>query len=367
MLGTVGYLAPEQARGEPTVDARADVFALGCVIYRCVTGKRPFVGEDDLSVLLKIIVEEPPRLRDVRPGVPASLDALGGAHARQGARGMRPADGAAVVAAIAALAADAPITVRTRQPELTSSERRVMGLVLMRDPLDEVAVAPRSQNLREGEIAGLLHGTVERHRGQLELLADGSSLAVFTSDGEATDLAVRAARCALSIRSLCPTAPVVVVSGRAELAGQHARRASSSIAPSRCSRPAAPRAGPGAELYAAALVRLARGLHPPRRRHGGAARARLRRRPAAGSRASASRWRRRGRCSASPPPASAATARSDGARGRLRRAPSRSPRPACVLVTAAAGMGKSRLGSELLRRLRQREAPPRSGSAAAIP
>ncbi len=221
VLGTIGYLAPEQARGETTVDARADVFALGCVIYRCVTGKRPFVGEDDLSVLLKIIVEEPPRLREVRADVPRALDELV-AKMLAKAPARRPADGAAVAEAIDELGAAAPSTRRTRHPKLTASERRVMGLVLTRDPIGATALPPGADGNRGAiEIAGMLHGTVERHRGQLELLADGSALAVFTSDGEATDLAVRAARCALSIRALFPTAPVVVVSGRTDLEGQH--------------------------------------------------------------------------------------------------------------------------------------------------
>src|SRR4051812_15092057 len=43
-LGTVGYVSPEQARGDRDIDARADVFALGCVIYRCLTGHLPFQG-----------------------------------------------------------------------------------------------------------------------------------------------------------------------------------------------------------------------------------------------------------------------------------------------------------------------------------
>jgi tetratricopeptide (TPR) repeat protein len=215
VLGTIGYLAPEQARGEPSIDARADVFALGCVMFRCVTGKRPFMGEDDLSVLLKIIVEQPPRLRELRVGVPTALDDLV-MRMLSKAPGRRPADGAAVAAAISGLNVGGPATVRVRQAEIGSGERRVMGLVLTRDPARDAAGMRAS-----GDLLARLQGTVERHRGELELLADGSSVVVFTGDGEATDLAVRVARCALSMRKLNPIAPVVAVSGRAEPSARH--------------------------------------------------------------------------------------------------------------------------------------------------
>src|SRR6185436_20029031 len=76
MLGTPGYMAPEQARGEPDIDARADVFALGCVLFRCLTGKPAFEGDDALAVLLKVALEEAPRASHLRADVPETLDAL---------------------------------------------------------------------------------------------------------------------------------------------------------------------------------------------------------------------------------------------------------------------------------------------------
>jgi tetratricopeptide (TPR) repeat protein len=221
VLGTIGYLAPEQARGAREVDARADVFALGCVIFRCLVGAGPFMGEDELSILLKILVEEPQRLRELRTDVPSSLDDLV-ARMLAKAPGSRPADGAAVAAALAAINVESstgPTTRRSRarvaQAELTSRERRVMSLVLARHvAAGRGETSPSALAVDRG---ALLRATVERHRGQLEILADRSSLVVFAGAGEATDLAVQAARCALSIRALFPGAPVTVVSGRSEL------------------------------------------------------------------------------------------------------------------------------------------------------
>src|SRR5262249_13518169 len=69
LIGTPGYMAPEQARGERALDARADVFSLGGVLFRCLTGKMPFSGEDVMAVLVKIVVEEAPAVSALRPDV----------------------------------------------------------------------------------------------------------------------------------------------------------------------------------------------------------------------------------------------------------------------------------------------------------
>jgi serine/threonine-protein kinase len=61
ILGTPNYMAPEQARGS-AVDGRADLFSLGCTLYECLSGQRPFVGESVTAILLKILQEEPPAL-----------------------------------------------------------------------------------------------------------------------------------------------------------------------------------------------------------------------------------------------------------------------------------------------------------------
>ena len=71
-IGTAGYMAPEQARGEP-VDARADVFALGAVLYEMLAGRRAFPGATGIDRVSAILTEEPPRLEAVVSGVPAGV------------------------------------------------------------------------------------------------------------------------------------------------------------------------------------------------------------------------------------------------------------------------------------------------------
>ena len=74
MVGTLGYMAPEQARGQ-IVDARADIFALGAVIYEMITGRRAFDGETAVDVVAAVLHAEPPELR-TDLAVPAALERI---------------------------------------------------------------------------------------------------------------------------------------------------------------------------------------------------------------------------------------------------------------------------------------------------
>ena len=75
ILGTAKYLAPEQVEGG-LVDARSDIYALGVVLYEGVCGRPPFSGKNDLATALKHVRETAPRPRQVRPGIPRSLEAV---------------------------------------------------------------------------------------------------------------------------------------------------------------------------------------------------------------------------------------------------------------------------------------------------
>jgi formylglycine-generating enzyme required for sulfatase activity len=75
LLGTPAYMSPEQAEGLPA-DARSDVFAFGVVLYEMLTGKRPFGGASELSLLSSILRDTPPRVRRLRPEIDPRIENL---------------------------------------------------------------------------------------------------------------------------------------------------------------------------------------------------------------------------------------------------------------------------------------------------
>ena len=72
-LGTPAYMAPEQAAADPTVDHRADLYALGVVGFEMLTGRPPFTGESSQAILAAHVTEAPPALGDLRSDLPATL------------------------------------------------------------------------------------------------------------------------------------------------------------------------------------------------------------------------------------------------------------------------------------------------------
>ncbi len=240
MIGTPGYMAPEQARGDREVGPRADVFALGCVLYELLTGSHAFVGDNVMAVLAKILLEDAPRISELRPELAHDLDDLIARvlakHADE-----RPADGSALALALGNLDEVEPI--RTSMVEvrrsLTTSERRLLCVVLIGGATDgfdtfvdsvanDATLAPSVQpsllttpgSSLVTQVYSSLRTTAAAHGAGLERLIDGSHVVTLHGSGTAGDQAMQAARCALALKQVAPGAPMALATGRGVFAGR---------------------------------------------------------------------------------------------------------------------------------------------------
>jgi len=75
-IGTPGYMSPEQATGERTLDARTDIYALGCVLYEMIAGEQPITGPNAQAIIARKMTETPRSLTTVRNTVPPALSHL---------------------------------------------------------------------------------------------------------------------------------------------------------------------------------------------------------------------------------------------------------------------------------------------------
>jgi tetratricopeptide (TPR) repeat protein len=216
-VGTPAYAAPEQARGSKQVDARADVFSLGCVLFECLTGQSPFSGDHVMAILAKILFEEAPHVSERCRHVP---QALGDLVARMLSKepSQRPPDGCSVAAELGALdsrASDPKASSSLRGSALTAGEQRLVSVILTG------AVAGQGDEMMPTLTPAEVNAPFERLRAiaapvsaRVECLPDGSAIAALMGKGSATDQAVQAARCALALRAALSDIPIVLATGR---------------------------------------------------------------------------------------------------------------------------------------------------------
>ncbi len=173
VMGTPAYMAPEQARGA-RVDARADLYAIGAIGYRCVTGQAPYDTEDSAAALNGVLTSEPQRPRSIAPDLPVAFEmVLQKAMARD--PNERFATLAELDAALAGFAGGA-------------SESQVVARRAEVDELSELAVRARPEiAVLSGIGAAILVG------GLADVLAE-----LFSASALAGGLAVMAALAALA-------------------------------------------------------------------------------------------------------------------------------------------------------------------------
>ncbi|MFN7698494.1 MAG: protein kinase domain-containing protein, partial [Deltaproteobacteria bacterium] len=217
LVGTPGYVSPEQARGEP-IDARSDLFSLGAVLYACVAGTAPFRGASPVATLAKVVLEDPPLLRARRPECPSGLERLV-ARLLEKEPSRRPASAEEVARALEALAGEPAPEPDTSSGVLRAREQRFACVLMARPAVppesDEMATLSGGRTLRQSAPPSVSESLVEGARH--EMLRDGTKVFVWSGEGTASDIARRAAGAALELAPFSGDGAKVLASGRASV------------------------------------------------------------------------------------------------------------------------------------------------------
>jgi hypothetical protein len=214
VVGTPGYMAPEQASSQPEIPPAADVFSLGCVLYECLTGQPPFAAPHFAAALAKILFADPTPLHALRPGLPMGLQVLVDRMLAKDPRRRLP-DAAALLEALTALEA-VPELLRPQAEEglarasLTHAGQELVSVLMVSFPRPAHEGEPTHDLVARDSLRAML----VPHGAQVVLLADGSLVVTLAlARGTATDQAALAARCALRFKARWPEAVVVLVTG----------------------------------------------------------------------------------------------------------------------------------------------------------
>ncbi len=216
VIGTPEYMAPEQVRGVRDLTPAADIFALGCVFYKCLTGKPAFGAEQIAALLVRILFEEPVALRERLPGVPESVAGLlrrmlhkDPAH--------RIADAGELAVALGNLGElpELPTAVLDAPPPspFANSEQVLYTLVVASlEPPEGAADEPPQavESPPERELVSALRTLGVR----ADFVVGGLLVVTIPPRDSATDQVVLAARVGLLIKERWPGAVVAVATGR---------------------------------------------------------------------------------------------------------------------------------------------------------
>ncbi len=218
LIGTPGYMAPEQVRGDDGVGASADLFSLGCVIHECLTGVPPFAGEHVAAVLARILFEDPRSLRTLSPSPPEPLVVLiERLLAKNPSR--RPKDATALLRELSGLGDDASaaMTHGATLAPIVFGEQEVCSVILAVQPgatTGEARTLDASGGEMEVAIDDSLVEALARLGANVEKLPDGALVAAITRGTSAADRAEIAAHAALLVQLRWPGACVALATGR---------------------------------------------------------------------------------------------------------------------------------------------------------
>ncbi len=218
LVGTPAYMSPEQSRGERHVDARSDVFSLGCVLYECLTGLPPFAGTHLMAIQAKVLLSHPPPVGGRCAEATAELASLV-EHMMAKSPAHRPEDARAVVRALDAIGQLEEGPRRRSRPRASDEEETMISertepqkvvftvvatVVTTTDRAEEVAAEVRAHE-------AALRARLEPLGASLLILGDGSLVIAVKGKTGAAEAAVRAARCAFAVHELVPSAIISVV------------------------------------------------------------------------------------------------------------------------------------------------------------
>jgi hypothetical protein len=187
LLGTVGYMAPEQASGATRPDPRDDLFSLGCVLFECITGRPAFLGENAVRVLESVLQAQPPDVRSLRSDTPKALSELVHCLLRK-SRADRPVDVEAVLRLLQPLV--------TEVDPLPSQARSTVSF--------GIAVCARGVSVDSAKVVFPGAESIEHGAGVMAILRSQAQLGLV-------DLAAQALQGALAILTRAPDAAVWVV------------------------------------------------------------------------------------------------------------------------------------------------------------
>lgn len=339
LVGTPSFIAPEVASGEREVAPTADIFAFGCVLFECLTGRRLFQGQHVMAVLAKILVEDAPSVRELRPDVPDALDWIVHRMVAKNPR-ERPRDGAQLAEWLDDLgripAFDVPSS-----PVLTASERRVVSVLVVVLPAEAGPASPSGGDATWID-GGPFRATSLQFGVRVHVLGERTAIVLAPDGVSSPDQANTLARFATRMLEQLPGASIALTTGRALVGsrlpvGDAIDRAVAMV------RSVAPRRGVQVDAVTAGLITSRFDVR------------------AEGEQFVIDDERR------SPDPTRALLGKPTSCVGREAELAVLETMfgecevgggPKVLLVTAPAGTGKSRLRHELVRRLLARSMPP---------